>query len=299
MLDQFTGWNVVRLLRRSAPSPKRSDGGRSGVERVIANRPTWVKKQISDLEARLLADEIRASGATRALEIGCASGFSGAVIYAQLAEGNPDEYEIRAFDRSTRCYFDIFRKTGEAFWELHGTSARGSFTTGVTSADIGKPDWRFSPSGALADFAFIDASHRAPWPALDLLSLARFLKEDAVIALHDIDLVFRKKFRDRNGPRDLFRCWQGEKWFYEAAPNIGFLRRGSDATLFKSLAIALMCDWDEEIRADLLRQYHCIAGSYGEKVSVILESVLSGESQGRAPNRFVRSGAPAAVFLAT
>jgi hypothetical protein len=64
------------------------------------------------------------------------------------------------------------------------------------------------------DFLFIDACHEHPWPALDLLSLSRFLKEGAVVALDDIELIFKDEpwARLQDGPRDLYRSWRGQKW---------------------------------------------------------------------------------------
>lgn len=242
------------------------------VEDIIRKKPKWVKRQISDEEARLLSKEIQKSGAVTALEIGCASGFSSAIIYEQLIQNSPDQGRLYGFDVSENCYYDKSHKTGDALWEIHGKSARVKYQTGLTSARINGID-----PGDLSinkcDFAFIDANHRTPWPAFDMMSLARFLEPHAVIAIHDVDVIFHAQFRDCNGSRDLFRAWLGEKWRYKSAPNIAFMRRGNDDVVAESIANSLMNDWDESINESRLRAYRRMARTYGRSGALIQKAI--------------------------
>jgi hypothetical protein len=109
---------------------------------------------------------------------------------------------------------DKQRKTGETFYEIHGPQASGfQLRTSVISADIDVPE--------KVDFLFIDANHRSPWPALDLLAASRFLAPRAIIALDDVNMPICTSCKDTNGPRDLYRAWFGKKWCYASEPNIG------------------------------------------------------------------------------
>jgi hypothetical protein len=106
------------------------------------------------------------------------------------------------------------------------------------------------------DFLFIDACHQHPWPALDLLALSRFLKEGAVVALHDIQLIFKKKSwaRRQDGPRDLYRSWRGQKWIADESRNLGFLRYDRSAML-ESLPSCLSLDWNTPLDEATARQF--------------------------------------------
>ncbi len=197
------------------------------------------------------------------MEIGCASGFSSAVIYDQLLQNAPSQARLYGFDFSPTLYYDSSRKTGDALWEIHGPNARVKYRTGLTSAAITAVDLD-DPSVEKCDFLFIDANHRTPWPALDMLSLARFLEPQAVIAIHDVDMIYHERFRDCNGSRDLYRCWLGEKWRFKSAPNIAFMRRGSDEIVAESIANSLMCDWDEPMKENRVKAYRRMTTAYGD-----------------------------------
>lgn len=239
------------------------------VDEVLARRPAWVRRQIEDAEARVMADEIARSQPGSLGEIGVASGFSSAIIYAAAAQGSRP-FGLYTFDLSEQCYYDPKKRTGAAFAEIHGRRADYRLKTGVTSANI-----KTMPP---LDFLFIDASHKHPWPSLDLLSLSRFLRPGATVALHDVSLIFARAAwaKHENGPRDLFRSWRGAKWSHESAGNIGFLRYDPDV-LADSLCVSLALDWDTAIDEDLAGRYVRICGAIrnGREVARVLRTGLN------------------------
>lgn len=243
------------------------------LETIIAKKPKWVSRQISDVDASYITKELLKVGAKSALEIGSASGFSSAVIYGALQENDPKSAMMRCFDLSPKCYYDAKHSTGDALWEIHGKKANVKYKTGVTSGDI-TPD--MLEGAPLFDFLFIDANHRNPWAALDLLSLARFVKPGGLIGLDDVVMMYSSKFRDCNGARDLYRCWKTTKWRYSEAPNIGFVVRGSDEVVASSVLACLNVDWDLFIEDEQLAKYNKIADFYGstlaEQIKVALQT---------------------------
>jgi predicted O-methyltransferase YrrM len=232
----------------------------STIREVFEKKPEWVSREISNPEAQCIALELKNIKAVRGLEIGSASGFSAACIYGQLKANSPKNAKLSCFDLNEKCYYDNNHNTGDAAWEIHGKTANISITTGVTSADIPNP-----PAGEeLYDFLFIDANHRNPWAAFDLLSLGRYLKDGALVALDDVNMMYNPKFRDCNGGRDIYRCWQGEKWRYKTHSNIGFVKLGDHKDmLVNSVVASLWTDWDLTIEDAVLDRFIKLAGFYG------------------------------------
>lgn len=240
------------------------------IDQVIERRPSWVSREISADEAKIIANEIEKNSLVRGLEIGSASGFSASCIYSQLYYNDPNKAVLDCYDLSEKCYYDDSHTTGDAVWEIHGKTANVNFTLGVTSADVTLPKGKFEPY----DFLFIDANHRNPWAAFDLLSLGRFLRPGALIALDDVNMMYHPKFRDCNGSRDLYRCWRGPKWRYKGLSNIGFFRKDSDDKLVSSIVSCLSNDWDLAIEDSVLDKFVEIAGHYGSDAGRAIKDVI-------------------------
>lgn len=222
------------------------------------------------------------------MEIGVASGFSSAIIYNALAfNGDPSLY---SFDLSTKCYFDKNRKTGDAFFEMLGEHQNFRLKTGYPSSGIN--------AGTVEhpiEFVFIDASHKSPWPALDLLSVGRFLAPKALIALHDVNMIFKKDtWRYNNGARDLYRSWEGRKYRYRGVENLGFLiYEGQQEALLRSVASAISTEWDEEVSRVVLGQFSSVAQQYevdDRYISGVLHAILTYADSWRDTKLLARKG---------
>lgn len=218
---------------------------------AIARKPAWVKNEIKAIEAETIASEIQTKECKSAIEVGVASGFSSVVIFAALSKSTATPL-LYSFDLSRECYFDKEHMTGDALTEMIGSQRGYVLRTGLTSGDI---DSSMVPEPV--DFVFIDASHKTPWAALDLISTSRFLAPRATIAFHDVDMIFKKAtWRNNNGSRDIYRCWIGEKYRYEGATNLGFVvYEGDREALLLSIAASLLCDWDEAISENVVVKY--------------------------------------------
>jgi predicted O-methyltransferase YrrM len=217
------------------------------VEQIIKRKPDWVERHIKRATAKALAGVIRRTGASTIAEIGVATGFSSAILYA-ACRSNGGQPAVYGFDLSESLYYDARRKTGDAFYEILGDAPGYSLKVGINSAEV----------SALPpiDFLFIDACHEHPWPALDLLSLSRFLKEGAVVALDDIEMIFKNEpwARLQDGPRDLYRSWRGQKWIADKTRNLGFLHYDKSIML-KSLPACLSLEWNTSLSEAITRQF--------------------------------------------
>jgi hypothetical protein len=86
--------------------------------------------------------------------------------------------------------------------------------------------------------------------------LSRFLKESAVVALDDIELIFKNEpwARLQDGPRDLYRSWRGKKWIADETPNLGFLHYDKSIML-RSLPACLSLEWNTSLSEAIIRQF--------------------------------------------
>lgn len=206
----------------------------------IPKRPKWVSTgTLTISQAQVLVEAMEAGKATNVVEIGTASGYSTAVFASALQNSGRD-WRLDTVDCSEKCYFDETKHVGQCIEELVKDTSRIFIHTPCTSLNIHEIF-----SGRSIDFAYIDGSHSSPWAAIDLLALLPNLREDALVAIDDIILPFRKGYSHQNASRDLFRAWKGPKWVDDRAPNLGLMHL-SDKTQAASDAVAtLLADWDE------------------------------------------------------
>lgn len=258
------------------------------VAQVYASKPDWVNREISGPEAAILARMIIETGATCGAEVGVASGFSSSIIFGAMGR-NTDSPQLHSFDISPECYFDKDRMTGDAFKEIHGPQPGWKLNVGKTTADI----VTLPP----LDFMFIDGHHGTPWPALDVLSLARFLKPDGWIALDDVELTFVKRWQlgGKNGARDLFRAWRGKKVRYKGATTLAILYATDVEQLLRSTVNSMMCDWDVALSQDDMAKFVAIARHYGDARVERLLRVMEG--QNKSYRRVPPHAPPSADYL--
>jgi predicted O-methyltransferase YrrM len=234
---------------------------------ALERKPAWVKRQIKGPELGILAKWIAETQATTGAEVGVASGFSSAFIYAALSK-NSNDAKIYSFDIAEVCYFDSKRKTGDAFAEIHGSTDGFHLKTNITSEDI-------SDLPRL-DFLFIDGSHSTPWPAFDILSLGRFLKPGGWIALDDDDMVFSPRFRfgTINGARDIYRTWDGPKTQYDGIRSMVILHDVTPSIIARSVLRSLWIDWEVRIPRDKLKRFMAIADWYGKPHAGLIKRAI-------------------------
>ena len=182
--------------------------------------PAWVSGQISIHDAMFLYDITRAVRPRRVIEVGTASGASAAVLLLGMADtGQPllddrGEPAVHSFDLHPHCWFDRTREVGSAVREMTPELMGGlRVHPRGTAADAGR-----LLRGLGVELAFIDADHRHPSPAADLLLLLPALSRGAWVVLHDIALPEIADFEEaRTGERFDSR-YHGAKLLFDEWP---------------------------------------------------------------------------------
>jgi len=122
----------------------------------------------------------------RAIEIGTLTGFSAAIIAAAIyrQHGSREEILVETIDLSSQCIVEETEPTGFEIPRLIPDLASTVRVHTRRASDFVRE------LGAREEFglAFIDADHRHPWPLLDVLRLAPYVRSAGWIVLHDIQL---------------------------------------------------------------------------------------------------------------
>jgi hypothetical protein len=117
----------VRKKPKIRPPP-RAD---LSVDQVIACKPQWVKRQIGRRDAKAIAREVRRASARTLVEIGVASGYSSAILYA-ACQSTGVQPALYTFDLAKNLYYDASRRSGDAFYEILGDAPGYCLNVGIT-----------------------------------------------------------------------------------------------------------------------------------------------------------------------
>jgi hypothetical protein len=153
-------------------------------------QPEWITGSLSLFDTRYLFKTALNASANTAVEIGTASGFSTAVLchalnFASQAGVINCDFQVVSYDITPRFYADRSKRVGDAAREQlppqlmeHIVFRHPAFARDVK---------QHHGDGEIK-LLFIDASHKHPWPVLDLLASLDCLSPGATVLLHDINL---------------------------------------------------------------------------------------------------------------
>ena len=228
-------------------------------DRLYQQRPGWVVGTISHHDARFLFGRALRARADVLIEVGTASGLSTAFLChaaqrASLAGEIGSDFQVHSYDVDTQFYADRSRQVGDGAREMLDAEllAQITFHAPATAATV-----RDQHDADSIGFAFIDASHQHPWPALDLLAMLVCLRPGGEVLLHDINLPRVTPETPTLGAQLLFDGLDIEK---EAdgggpIPNIGSVKVPEDKNGLREQLLALIDphEWEAEPRPDQLR----------------------------------------------
>ncbi len=225
-------------------------------DRLYARRPNWVQGFISHFDARYLFGRALEPCTDIFVELGTASGVSTAFLCSALhvrsqAAANRGDFEVRSYDLNPRFYADEGRQAGDAAREMLPAELAEhiTFCSPATSITIGEE----FPADSI-EFLFVDANHKHPWPALDLLATLESLRPGAEVVLHDINLPVRQADGPR-GVKQLFDELDLEKQVdsTDPVPNIGSLWVPTDKEALRDQLISIVHahEWEADVWDDI------------------------------------------------
>ena len=224
---------------------------------VYTSRPDWVAGTISLDDARFLFGRVIAAGADPVIEVGTASGVSTAIVATALdvAAGGADgasPSRLFTYDISPYFYADPSRVTGDAAREM----VRPELVERITFRQASAAGLAAEHGADAIAFLFLDANHKHPMPAIDLLAALDALAPGAEVAMHDINLPeLRAEFADW-GAKHVFDGLELDKYVDPdvALPNIGSVIVPRDKAGMRDQLLELIYahPWEIEVAPDYL-----------------------------------------------
>ena len=222
-------------------------------DRLYHKRPGWVQGFISHFDARYLFGRALESRTDVIVEIGAASGVSTAFLghaldVASRADAIGHHFEVRSYDLSPQFYADESKQIGDATREMLPAELMRHITFRAPATSLTVAD-EFAPDSI--SFMFVDANHKHPWPALDLLATLDSLRPEAEVVLHDINLPVREPVEAAWGAKHVFDELDLEKRIdpSDAIPNIGSVWIPADKEVVRQQLFAIVSahEWQAEV----------------------------------------------------
>lgn len=213
--------------------------------RAIVNRPMQYSGTISASDNFFLTAFVSILAPQRVVEIGTLTGFSAAIIAAALARQPQKKIPrwVDTIDLLPKCFIDTTRPTGfeiaESFPELASMIRLHIPHDSTVVSKLADRDE--------LEVAFIDANHQHPFPLLDLLRLAPYMKRGGWILLHDIQLATNARKAAPDDPRFRWGAAEGAELLFESWPfrkisggNIGAVQLPEEKSALIPFALRLM-----------------------------------------------------------
>jgi predicted O-methyltransferase YrrM len=207
----------------------------------------------------------------RVIEIGTLTGFSTAIIAAAIyrQHGNDSEITVETIDSHTHCSIDETRPIGFEIPDLIPDLASTVRIHTGRESDLAR---ELAARGEFG-LAFIDADHRHPWPLLDVLRLAPYVKTGGWILLHDIQLgTYGKAERDAGNKLEGGTPY-GAEWLFDSWPfrkirsfHIGAIEMPDRKQALIPFALALMEESFEVTGKTATRMRRALYRSFAELV---------------------------------
>lgn len=228
-------------------------------DRVYGARPEWVTGSISHHDARFLFGRALRARADVLIEVGTASGVSTAILCHAAAKASAggeigSDFRVHAYDISKKFYADQTKDVGDATREMLDEELLEHivFHAPATAATV-----REEHADDSIGFAFIDGSHKHPWPVLDLLAMLVSLRPGGEVVLHDINLPQVTPDVPTRGAQLLFDDLDLEKEADSGSPipNIGAITVPDDKAGLREQLLAMLekHEWEVEPHPDQVR----------------------------------------------
>lgn len=168
--------------------------------------PPHTGVEMSEFESAFLCGLLKKYEPKKILEVGVAAGGSTAIIL-QCLEDIEQEYKMYSVDVAENYYRTKDRPTGflaESIRQNLDFGEHKLFTGNVLPNVI-------DDIGGEIDFVILDTKHSLPGELLDFLTVLPYLKDNAVVCMHDVSLHQRQQFSFSYAPGILFSCVTADK----------------------------------------------------------------------------------------
>ncbi len=136
--------------------------------------------EMSDEERQFLSALVLRKQPKKLLEIGVSAGSSSVILLNAIKDIS--NAALHSIDYATDYYLDNTKKTGFVVDGYTDLSSKWKLYTGGLALEY------MDKIGDGIDFCFIDAAHMNPGEILDTLMVLPYLKDDAIIVYHDVNL---------------------------------------------------------------------------------------------------------------
>lgn len=214
--------------------------------RALFPPPAWTQGGIAAADAEALLELVRRVQPARVLEIGVGAGVSSAALLYALDTLPPGAGRaLLSVDVARTCYFDPRYATGAAAAAMYPVRPGRSRWILDVGTDARRVRATLTPGSI--DLLFVDGDHRHPWPLLDVLHLAPWMRPEAWIALHDIALARVLPGCLQHGAEWLFAAWPANKIAGTgAAENLGVVQLPAALSRLVPMAIDLLTRYSWE-----------------------------------------------------
>lgn len=270
LIDEYSEHYRQLASLLGAPLQRPADGEIEFL-RCVSARAVHYEGAIGSEEFFFLAAMASILAPPRVVEIGTSTGFSAAILAGALHHRSPHStsWLVDTIDLHSRYLLDQSQPIGFEIAEMvPALRSRVRVHTGQQSdsvKELAAPDE--------LRLVFVDADHQHPWPLLDVLRIAPFIRGGGWIVLHDIELGRLGKEGTKNSGLT-YGAPSGAQWLFEFWPfakisggNIGAVQLPRDKRHL--IAIALdMLPMPFEMQASSHRRLYKALGS---AVTTLLE----------------------------
>ena len=226
---------------------------REKILRIIPKVPG--EPEMTPFESAFLCGLLRTVQPRKILEIGVSAGGTTAIVL-QCLEDLGYSYEMHSVDICEKWCLDEREETG-----FMARCAKSVLHTGFHQFHLGAGVTKYLDEiGDKIDFAILDTTHALPGEVLDFLVILPFLRDGAVVCLHDISFCQTYETPQYNACGVLFQTVSADKWLNFTPsghyPNIAAFRVTSETrTRIADVFSALILRWLYIPSEDEMRRY--------------------------------------------
>ena len=178
-----------------------------GPRKEVFSTPPLANIEMSEFESAFLCGLLRKFKPKKIVECGVAAGGTTAIILKCL-ENIGQEYSMKSIDISEVYYRDKSVKAGSLAEPIKADLKFGTheFYLGTVLPLV------IDEVGGDIDFLILDTTHSMPGEGLDFMVALPYLKENAVVCMHDVSLNQRVQFKDSHATTALFSAVTANKF---------------------------------------------------------------------------------------